>query len=446
MEDENSEELHGHTHSVPPSFSPYLSPPVTDTGYSRDPSTSSSSHSTDRHHIGITYADTAPTPAVDDPAVLRDDTWSCILVVVTFWFFVSMTLILGVYGSSNVKLGPNSSLLLQPSPIFVQNVKVEELDDPKPGLMLYAFYKTPTLDVLTTWDEAYNTSVQAYSHEEWIYYLNKGAQITVSYNVKTSSSVYLVIAQGNEGLNQWLEDPTYPNTTMSWNLINGEGLIQQDIYLPANYYVALGNMNSDAVEVQLNISIRALQYNTTSAYWSCSLSRRDCSLTLYFPKGNEALLTSAGPDQGTSSEEQQWVVRLSYGPRWVTYIAGVGGMTLVMLLAFHLLNKFQYVRGNRSAGQFGEIAASRAPLLTHKDDDLISWGSSCDCLSNDEDDTEDCPRTSAPGENVSADNESLTITRRLCAICFDAPRDCFFLPCGHCVACYDCATRQRYKT
>lgn len=37
---------------------------------------------------------------------------------------MSMTLILGVYGSSSLELGPNSSILLQPSPIFVQSVKV----------------------------------------------------------------------------------------------------------------------------------------------------------------------------------------------------------------------------------------------------------------------------------------------------------------------------------
>lgn len=27
---------------------------------------------------------------------------------------------------------------------------------------------------------------------------------------------------GTEGLAQWLEDPTYPNTTLSWNIIHGE--------------------------------------------------------------------------------------------------------------------------------------------------------------------------------------------------------------------------------
>lgn len=32
---------------------------------------------------------------------------------------------------------------------------------------------------------------------------------------------------------------------------------------------------------------------------------------------------------------------------------------------------------------------------------------------------------------------------KLCVICYDDQRNCFFVPCGHCATCYDCA--QRYK-
>lgn len=31
---------------------------------------------------------------------------------------------------------------------------------------------------------------------------------------------------------------------------------------------------------------------------------------------------------------------------------------------------------------------------------------------------------------------------KLCVICYDEQRNCFFVPCGHCATCYDCA--QRY--
>ncbi|KAL8154019.1 hypothetical protein V2J09_011779 [Rumex salicifolius] len=30
---------------------------------------------------------------------------------------------------------------------------------------------------------------------------------------------------------------------------------------------------------------------------------------------------------------------------------------------------------------------------------------------------------------------------KICVICYDEPRNCFFVPCGHCATCYDCAER-----
>lgn len=30
---------------------------------------------------------------------------------------------------------------------------------------------------------------------------------------------------------------------------------------------------------------------------------------------------------------------------------------------------------------------------------------------------------------------------KLCVICYDEQRNCFFVPCGHCATCYDCAQR-----
>lgn len=65
------------------------------------------------------------------------------------------------------------------------------------------------------------------------------------------------------------------------------------------------------------------------------------------------------------------------------------------------------------------------PLISPKSSS--SKGSSYESASNDEDDTKD------EGSNSKIDN--------LCAICFDAPKDCFFLPCGHSAACFSCGSR-----
>ncbi|GKV06024.1 hypothetical protein SLEP1_g17961 [Rubroshorea leprosula] len=249
----------------------------------------------EHHHNGVTYR--GNFFSFDDAQeLISDDTWSCIIVVLTFWFFVSMTLILGVYGSSNIVLGPNCSLLIQPNSIFVQSITVEQLVDTANGIEFYGFYNTPPLNVETNWSEAYVATVGVDSHKEWIHYLNKGSQVNISYTVNSGASVFLIIAQGNEGLAQWLQNPTYPNTTLSWNVVHGSGVIQQDIYKSSSYYIALGNLNSEDVEVELNVRVRAWKYNTTEAYYKCTFTQGQCSLSVLFPKENSVVLTSSGPN------------------------------------------------------------------------------------------------------------------------------------------------------
>ncbi|XP_009377761.2 E3 ubiquitin-protein ligase APD2 [Pyrus x bretschneideri] len=387
------------------------------------------------HEFGTLYG--GNVPAFDEVStVITDDTWSCIIVLLTFWFFVSMTLILGVYGSSSLELGPNTSILLQPNPFFVQSIKVQELNISNPGPILYGFYSSPPLDTATIWSETRTVSVKADSHTDWIYYLNAGSQISISYSVNSpSSSVFLIIAQGKEGLAQWLEEPTYPNTTLSWNHIHGSGMIEQDLSKSSTYYVSVGNLNADDVEVQLNFTMNALVYNTNTAYSKCTFVDESCTLKILFPEGNVAVLTTPGTEQDTPMANQY--VKLSYGPRWTTYIVGIGGMTVLMLLAFNFLNKYRCTNEDGIRVQHDEFRSERAPLLAYKDDDQSSWGSSYDSASNDEGDLEDF----LAGEGKSSRDGESNNTRRLCAICFDAPRDCFFLPCGHCVACSECATR-----
>ncbi|KAI7999112.1 E3 ubiquitin-protein ligase APD2 [Camellia lanceoleosa] len=392
-----------------------------------------------RQQNGVSYHVHYPTEeAREISPLLREDAWSCMIVVFTFWFFVSMTLILGVYGSVSLQLGPNSSLLITPNTLFVESITVEQLDEAKNGPILYGFYKEPQADVELTWSQTHNTSLPSGFHKEWIYMLNRGSQINISYSVNSPSpsSIILIIAQGSEGFAQWLEDPSYPNTTLSWNIINGSGIIQQDILTSASYYVAVGNLNSEEVEVQLNLKVKAILYNTTEAYYNCAVACGMCNLKMLFPSGNAVVLTSPGPEQGTNV----WQVQLSYGPRWLTYLVGIGGLTLLVLSAFYMFNNCQCTREEGTRFQFGEMRSERAPLL-QKDDDLSSWGSSCDSVSQDDEDLEDELALGSLEGMPLKDGEYNNNIRRLCAICFDAPRDCFFLPCGHCVACFACGTR-----
>lgn len=55
---------------------------------------------------------------------------------------------------------------------------------------------------------------------------------------------------------------------------------------------------------------------------------------------------------------------------------------------------------------------------------------------NAEDDEDDSGASSSCSEEL--------YDEKLCAICYDEQRNSFFVPCGHCATCYDCA--QRYLT
>jgi len=113
-----------------------------------------------------------------------------------------------------------------------------------------------------------------------------------------------------------------------------------------------------------------------------------------------------------------------------------GVMAVLLLLALRLCNMFR--PPGRDGYEAGEIESERTPLLSQKDDDSSSWGSSYDSNSHEEEDLEKWLAVNCIEGKSVAEGENL---RRLCVICFDAPRDCFFLPCGHCAACFTCGTR-----
>ncbi|CAI9097237.1 OLC1v1033613C1 [Oldenlandia corymbosa var. corymbosa] len=402
------------------------------------------------------YGDVSAVTAGGIDWIHRDEIWSCVAIVFTFGFFVCMVMIMGVYGSVTIILGPNSSILIKPNPLFVEYVEIEESyeEGSEDGtILLYGFHKAPPLDVALTWSETHNITIPSFTHKDWTYHLNQGSHINISYHVinsTNSSAVIFVITRGYEGLSQWIEKPWYPNASLYWEVLQGNGTIQQDIYTSSTYYIALGNLDDEkATWVQLNMSFRSLVYKTTEAYDKCSLTDEgECSVQITLGGGNAALLTSPGPIYGRAVNE--WYVKLSYGPRWITYVAVIGGISLAVLGAIHLLSACMN-RIGRLFQSGGEIVVvrpetterNRTPLLlppSTKDDDLSSWGSSYDSIVS-QDDVEypinEVPQEGKSTKEIVGENN----TRRLCVICFDAPRDCFFLPCGHCVACFACSTR-----
>ncbi|CAN8317046.1 unnamed protein product [Cochlearia groenlandica] len=384
---------------------------------------------------------------------------SCFAVVLIFWLFVSMAMIVGVYGPKNVWIGPNSSIFVEPNPVFVQSVKVclnlfvcsclffkcffelcfvlffvkvKELDSSKSGLELFGFYRSlpPSLDVVVNWSESRFVSVSHNSYKGWPFYLNKGASLNISYNVKPNgSSARLVVDEGMA--THWLlEKSSYQNTALSWNSFTGSGVIEVKISKPSSYFVTVSNSNIEDIEVELDIDVKAVLYDTKHSFYKCNFNDGECTFNALSLSGNSLVLTSQAPRQGASVEEEEWYIRFTYEPRWVSYIISTGFVTCFMLGAIQFWKRLQCHGGEETSQT--ENDAARTRLVPNKDEDGSSIGSSNESFAADDADME---------EFVCNEGEASNSTRRLCAICFDAPRDCFFLPCGHCVSCYQCGTK-----
>lgn len=111
-------------------------------------------------------------------------------------------------------------------------------------------------------------------------------------------------------------------------------------------------------------------------------------------------------------------------------------MAVLILCALESYQMYQTNIEENARFQFQrvEVNSERAPLLSRKDSDVTSWSSSYDSFSSDDE-------NSSEGKTIIEGETSNNDLRCLCVICFDARRDCFFLPCGHFATCYTCGTR-----
>ncbi|KAG0518861.1 hypothetical protein BDA96_09G213700 [Sorghum bicolor] len=349
--------------------------------------------------------------------------------LLAFSLLASMALMLGYYSPVELAVAPGCSRLVQASSVFVQGIEVSVdagSQGSGGGLVLYGLPVASPPDAPTEWPESRRVVVPANSHRQWTYFLNKGARLQADYSVMSEDDVHLplciIIAQGKESFIRWTEMPSVhnSNSTLFWGLVQGNGTVEQTVNLSSEYYIAVRNLNNHH-DTTLEFRIRALLYNTSGADYRCSPGpgHAICTYRLPFLGRNVAVLLS-GHTERLNSDAQH--VKLSYEPRWTVYVVGSVVLALVLLLLYEILDQ---LFGPCTGGGGG--ADLRRPLLAGKEDDGASLGSSYDSVSHDgSDDREPEERGEGGGG---------------CVLCCDAPKDCFFLPCGHSATCYACGAR-----
>lgn len=89
-----------------------------------------------------------------------------------------------------------------------------------------------------------------------------------------------------------------------------------------------------------------------------------------------------------------------------------------------------------SGGEAGESSETN-PIWRGKTVQYISYGT-CDLESGIRSDN----GVGSCSRRGSSSQEEDLYDKKVCVICYDEQRNCFFVPCGHCATCYVCA--QRY--
>ncbi|XP_043710829.1 E3 ubiquitin-protein ligase APD1-like isoform X2 [Telopea speciosissima] len=310
-------------------------------------------------------------------------------------------------------LGPSSLRLLKTSSIFIEQIQV--IDTAKKGSVLYGFQEKPELSLETNWNASKYLVIRSYRQQGFFLWLNKGSRIHVRWEVPISnfSDLLVVLTKGEQKLKRSLLSSS--NLLALTNPTHGNGQAEYIIEEDDSYYIHLVNMNSKSILMMLKVNVSSKMYDITKTASKCSSINGFCRLQLLFPHMKFVVLTT--PNNGDLSG---WYIELSFMVRLLTYFAILGFAAIILWLILKYLGVWAG-EGDRTEEEVP--VTERIPLLQEKRIQ-IDYGTS----------EED------PDSRICSSSEDL-YDGKICAICYDEQRNCFFVPCGHCATCYACAQR-----
>ncbi|CBI33738.3 unnamed protein product, partial [Vitis vinifera] len=117
-----------------------------------------------------------------------------------------------------------------------------------------------------------------------------------------------------------------------------------------------------------------------------------------------------------------WYYAISFVARLVAYVSTLGLLVIFIFLILKYFGDF----GSETTTFEEEVRETETnPLLPSKRVPF-TYGA--------------CEEDLESGEGNGGSSQDL-YDGKICVICFDEPRNCFFVPCGHCATCYVCAQR-----
>lgn len=332
----------------------------------------------------------------------------------------SLSVRYGYYGNYSLVLGPNSTRLMVASSVFVEQVQVR--GNNKNEFFLYGFLEKPELSLETNWSASKQMLVEPYARQGFSLWLNKGSRIRMTWKVQQSnlSNMLVVFIKGKRNFETSMEYPSSTSTLGPMNVAEGNGEVEYTVEEEDSYYIGVVNLNQRGVVMAMKVDLSSKMYDTAKAKSQCSATQGSCRLNLLFPNNQYVVL--ATPNNG---DVGIWDVELSFVARLGAYVVILGFVVLVIFLIF----KYLGACGNERAA---EAAAPVADATETETDPLIPTKETPCLYGAIEEDSEE--------EGLCGTSNDL-YDGKLCVICYDQERNCFFVPCGHCATCYACAQR-----
>ncbi|XP_042507171.1 E3 ubiquitin-protein ligase APD3-like isoform X2 [Macadamia integrifolia] len=311
-------------------------------------------------------------------------------------------------------LGPSSSRLLKTNSIFIEGIQV--IDSARKGAILHGFKEKPELSLETNWNVSKYLVVGSYRKQGFPLWLNKGSRIHVRWEVSSRnfSGLLVVLTKGKQKLKTTLLIPS--NLLALSNPTHGNGQAEYIIEEDDSYHIHLVNENPKSIIMMLNLNVSSKMYDITKAASKCSSINGLCRLQILFPHTKFVVLTT--PNNGDLSG---WYIELSFMARLLTYFAI---LVFAAIFLWLILKYLGVCTGERERTVEEVVPATETIPLLQEKRIQIYYGTS----------EED------PDSKMCSSSEDL-YDGKICAICYDKQRNCFFVPCGHCATCYACAQR-----
>ncbi|GMH16449.1 hypothetical protein Nepgr_018290 [Nepenthes gracilis] len=363
------------------------------------------------------------------PPVQWRDCWTRLLAPLALWICVSMSLQYGYYGNYRMVLGPSSSRLVKASPLFVKQIEVR--DEDKKGALIYGFNDMPELSSEANWTISKYLIVGSYNSQGFSLWLNRGSRIRMRWEAHDSNLNHLqvVIIKGEREFETLSPNAVNsPDRLSSNNLTDGEEA-EYVILEDDKYYVNVINRNQRSIIMTVNMNVTSKIYDISKASSMCStVDNGSCRLNLIFPNTRFAILTT--PSNGDLGG---WYIDLSFVARVVTYIAILGVVVIIIFLILKFLGACDGDESEAAQPRRQEVVMVPERSGGRESEPLIPEKSTSLTYGTVDDEVD-------PESGSSSSSDEL-YDGKICVICYDQPRNCFFVPCGHCATCHGCALR-----